>query len=68
MIDAGDGEHGDEGGAINGAAEDPEKVIPQGSQNDAAQKNHDTQSTAHNVGDHIHQFFSPGVGGKNPSV
>ena len=54
MVDAGNGEHGNEGGAVNGTTDNPEIIVVQSCPDDTAQQNHDAQSAAHNVGNHIH--------------
>ena len=68
VIDTGNGEHGDEGGAVDGAAEDTEEVVVEGCTDHTAQQHHHTQSAAYNVGNHIHQFFPTGISGENPCM
>ena len=65
MVDAGNGEHGNKGSAVNGAAQNAEIVVPEGGADDAGQQYNDTKSTADNMGNHIHQLFSAGVIGES---
>ena len=50
MVDTGNGEHGNKGSTVNGAAEDSKKVISQSRFDHTAQQNRNTQSTAYDVG------------------
>ena len=66
VVHAGNGEHGNEGGAVDGAADDAPVVLVQCRPHHAGQQYHNPQSSAHNVGNHVHELFSPGVVGKMP--
>ena len=61
VVDAGNGEHGDEGGAVDGAADDAVVVLIQGGPHHAGQQHNDAQRPADNVGNHVHQLFAPGI-------
>ena len=61
VVDAGNGEHGNHGAAVNGGGDNAPGIAVEGGENDAQRQRHDAHGAADDVGDHVHDLFAPAV-------
>ena len=66
VIHTGDGEHDDQHSTINRGGNHSVNISVQGSADDTQRQGCNSQSTADDMGDHIHNFLSPCVIGQGP--